>query len=115
MCAALTMNKPGARAWANSRETLEVGAGGMGEVYRARDAKLNRDVAIKVLPAALAAQNHPNIATLYGIEQGALVMELVEGAKASEDFVRAEFVAYRRRHLCLICLVYSIKKQIAPV
>src|SRR5580658_5402850 len=73
-----------------------IGAGGMGEVYRARDTKLNRDVAIKVLPAAfandaqymarfereaqlLAALNHPNIATVYGIEQGALVMELVGG------------------------------------
>src|SRR5687767_3726088 len=75
---------------------VAIGAGGMGEVYRGRDTKLNRDVAIKVLPdtfagdhdrlsrftreaQVLASLNHPNIAHVYGIEDRALVMELVEG------------------------------------
>ena len=90
---------------AHYRVTAKLGAGGMGEVYRARDERLARDVAIKVLPQAfasdaarmarlareaqmLAALNHPHIAAIYGLEEvgsaRALVMELVEGLTLAE-------------------------------
>ncbi len=108
-------------------EVIErIGAGGMGEVYRARDTRLNRDVALKLLPddvagdadrlarlrreaQALAALNHPNIAQVYGIEEApsatpALVMELVPG-RTLEEMIREGPTPWRD--------VVSIGRQIA--
>jgi Tol biopolymer transport system component len=96
--------QPGATLGAY-RITAQIGVGGMGEVYRASDARLGRDVAIKVLPSewvadrdrmarfhreaqVLASLNHPHIAAIYGFEEStaahALVMELVEGVTLAD-------------------------------
>src|SRR5262245_56131204 len=89
--------------------TAQIGEGGMGQVFRAHDTRLNRDVALKILPDAvasdpdrlarftreaqtLASLNHPHIAQIHGLEESggvrALVMELVEGEDLSQRIAR---------------------------
>jgi serine/threonine-protein kinase len=90
---------------AHYRVIAKLGEGGMGEVWRAVDTKLGREVAIKILPDSfaqdpdrlarftreaqvLASLNHPNIAAIYGVEERALVMELVEGPTLDEGIAQ---------------------------
>src|SRR5688572_252945 len=113
---------PGARIGGYEVVAL-LGAGGMGEVYRARDARLGRDVAVKIVSPAVAADadglmrferearmlaslNHPNIAAIYGVDDGhgqpALILELVDGETLAERIARGpipvtEAVAYARQ------------------
>src|SRR5512136_1798112 len=97
------------KALAHYEITAPIGRGGMGEVFRAKDQKLGREVAIKVLPEefakdadriarfqleakVLASLNHTNIAAIYGLEESAgtnfLVLELVEGETLADQLTR---------------------------
>src|SRR6185437_15703875 len=99
---------------AHYRIISKLGEGGMGTVYRATDTKLQRDVAIKVLPDScaqdpdrlarftreaqvLAGLNHTNIAAIYGVEARALVLELVEGAEPRGPISPAEIIPLIRQ------------------
>src|SRR5215510_14266424 len=90
---------------AHYRISSKIGEGAMGEVYRATDSKLGREVAIKLIPEdfakdasrmsrftreaqVLASLNHPNIAAIYGVEDRALIMELIEGQTLEERIAR---------------------------
>ena len=103
------------RAIAHYRISGKLGEGGMGAVYRAMDTKLGREVAIKVLPPdfagdpgrmarftreakVLASLNHPNIAAIYGVEDRALVMELVEGRELRGPLAADEAIPIARQN-----------------
>jgi serine/threonine protein kinase len=95
-----------------------IGKGGMGEVFRALDTKLEREVAIKILPGALASDperlarfereakvlaqlNHPGIASIYGVEERALVMELVPGPTLADRIAQGPIPPAEAEHILL--------------
>src|SRR5688572_15836488 len=117
---------------AHYRILSKLGEGGMGAVYRATDTKLNRDVAIKVIPESfaqdadrmarfareaqvLASLNHPNIAAIYGVEERALVLELVEGPTLAERIAQGAIPAAEALpliHQLIDALEYAHEKGI---
>src|SRR6185369_13537685 len=119
-CETITMALPAGTRFGPYEVVAPLGAGAMGEVYRARDTTLDRDVALKILPTTfalspdrvsrfqrearvLAALNHPHIGTIFGIAESngvrALVLELVEGQTLADRIARGPMAVAEARHV----------------